>query len=125
MSQEKPYLQEIYRYIVHHFQIKVFSVCLFVCFYILLISQISLARIAIIDKLTSSYAWLNECDILLTSLLCMSEENSKEKEYLNFWKDRNDGYSNAQDHINAYEELVFSAILRLCVENIEKHNKNQ
>lgn len=55
----------------------------------------------------------------------MSEGNSKEKEYLNFWKDRNDGYSNAQEHINAYEELVFSAILGLCVENIEKHNKNQ
>lgn len=55
----------------------------------------------------------------------MSENNSRWKQYLNFWKDRNYGDSNAQEHINGYEELVLSAAIRLRVENIEEHNENQ
>lgn len=42
-----------------------------------------------------------------------------------FWKDRNNGDSNAQDHVKADEELVLSAVIRLRVENVEENNKNQ
>lgn len=55
----------------------------------------------------------------------MSEEKSREKQYLNFWQDRNNGNNNAQDHVKAYEELVLSAVIRLRVENVEENNKNQ
>lgn len=55
----------------------------------------------------------------------MSEENSRAKPHLNFRKDRNDGGSNTEDHINAYEDLVLSATIRPCVEDTEEHEENQ
>lgn len=68
--------------------------------------------------------WTGTTSFSLPCFVC-HEEKSREKQYLNFRKDRNNGNSNAQDHVKAYEELVLSAGIRLRVENVEENNKNQ
>lgn len=45
--------------------------------------------------------------------------------YLNFGKHSNDGYYDAEDQVEADEDLVLGAVIRLGVEHVEKHNSSE
>lgn len=44
---------------------------------------------------------------------------------LDLWQDGHDGGSDAEEHVDAYEDLVFSAAIRVGVVDIEHDQRHQ
>lgn len=52
-------------------------------------------------------------------------KSRRQRYYLNFGQDGDDGYGDAEDEVEADEDFVLSAVVRLGVVEIEEHHRGK